>query len=170
MDYAAVIRSQYSATLTMLEQAVRKCPPELWAAPVGHAGFWHIAYHALFYVHLYGSADLAAFVPWEKHRPDYDSLGPLPDPPHRMPNIGAPYTPTEILEYAAVVRQHIAQQLRTIDLRAPSGFEWLPMSKFELQIYSMRHLQQHAGELMERLGTHAGISVDWVGMGESTES
>ncbi|MCB9122287.1 MAG: hypothetical protein H6640_21400 [Caldilineaceae bacterium] len=50
------------------------------------------------------------------------------------------------------------------DLSAPSGFDWLPMNKLELQIYSMRHLQQHAGELMERLGSRAGIDVPWVGM------
>jgi hypothetical protein len=37
------------------------------------------------------------------------------------------------------------------------------MNKFELQIYTIRHLQQHSGELMERLGSRANISVDWVG-------
>ena len=44
-----------------------------------------------------------------------------------------------------------------------NGFDWLPMNKAELQIYTIRHLQQHAGEtLMERLGSRAGIDVDWV--------
>ena len=38
------------------------------------------------------------------------------------------------------------------------------MGKLELQIYNLRHLQQHTGELMERLGSRAGIDVDWVGM------
>jgi hypothetical protein len=51
-----------------------------------------------------------------------------------------------------------------LDPEAESGFYWLPMNKLELQIYNIRHLQQHTGELMERLGSRAGVEVDWVGM------
>lgn len=45
-----------------------------------------------------------------------------------------------------------------------SGFKWLPVNKFELQLYTIRHLQQYAGELMERLGAGAQIDVAWIGM------
>jgi hypothetical protein len=51
-----------------------------------------------------------------------------------------------------------------LDLAAESGFYWLPFDKAELQIYNIRHLQQDAGELMERLGSRAGLDVEWVGM------
>ena len=51
-----------------------------------------------------------------------------------------------------------------LNLEATSGFEWLPFSKLELQIYTIRHIQQHTGELMERLGTRANVEIDWVGM------
>ena len=34
---------------------------------------------------------------------------------------------------------------------------------FELQIYSIRHIMQHVGELAERLGTRTGVEIDWVG-------
>jgi hypothetical protein len=44
------------------------------------------------------------------------------------------------------------------------SFYLLPMNKAELQIYTTRHLQQHAGELMERLGARAGLEVEWVGL------
>jgi hypothetical protein len=47
-------------------------------------------------------------------------------------------------------------------LDAASGFDWLPFTKFELQLYSIRHIQQHVGELMERLGERA-MEIDWVG-------
>jgi hypothetical protein len=47
----------------------------------------------------------------------------------------------------------------------PSGFYWLPMNKLELQIYNIRHIHAHAGELAERLSQRAGIEIDWVGMG-----
>jgi hypothetical protein len=32
----------------------------------------------------------------------------------------------------------------------------------ELQFYNIHHLAQHTGELMEWLGSEAGINVDWV--------
>ncbi len=51
-----------------------------------------------------------------------------------------------------------------LNLEVESGLYWLPLNKAELQIYTIRHLQQHAGELMERLGSRAGIDVDWVGV------
>ena len=104
------------------------------------------------------------FRPWAKYRKEYHFIGQLPWPPHRPPNIGEPYAKADILEYVEFCRELVDERVPQTDLAAPSGFEWLPMTKFELQIYTIRHLQQHAGELMERLGSRANIDVDWVGM------
>lgn len=165
MDYHTMIHSQYLATLAMLQQAIEKCPDALWDQAADKVKFWHIAYHALFYTHLYLNPTAADFTPWVNHRVDYQVMGPIHWEGNRLPNIGEPYTKVELLDYLAFCRQHMDAYVPTLDLTAPaSGFDWIPMSKFELQIYTMRHLQQHTGELMERLGTQAGISVDWVGM------
>jgi hypothetical protein len=163
MDYQAIIRSQYQAALGMLQQAVNKCPDALWDHADDKTKFWHIAYHALFYTHLYLHKTEAEFTPWAKHRHEYHFMGPLPWPQHRRPNIGEPYPKTEILEYVDFCRQQVEQKVPALDFAAPSGFDWLPMNKFELQIYTIRHLQQHTGELMERLGSRADIEVDWIG-------
>lgn len=163
MDYHTVIRSQYHATLSMLEQAVRKCPASLWNAAEDKTAFWHVAYHALFYTHLYLQEMDAEFVPWPKHREDYNFIGRLPWPPHHQPEIGDPYTEAEVLEYLKFCREQVDLRVPQTDMTAPSGFDWLPFGKFELQIYTVRHLQQHTGELMERLGSKADIELDWVG-------
>lgn len=164
MNYHAVIRSQYWATLAMLQQAIEKCPDALWNQADDKAKSWHIAYHGLFYTHLYLHPTAAAFKPWANHRAEYEFMGPIPWQGGRLPQIGEPYQKAELLDYIEFCRQHIDAYLPTLDLAAPSGFDWLPMTKFELQLYSIRHLQQHIGELMERLGSQAGISVDWIGM------
>ncbi|HNS50851.1 MAG TPA: hypothetical protein PKO09_06665 [Anaerolineae bacterium] len=52
---------------------------------------------------------------------------------------------------------------------AGSGFHWLPFSKLELRHYSIRHLQQHTGELMERLGARSGVSVNRMGSRDEAE-
>lgn len=166
MNYQAMIRSQYVAALAMLQQAIEKCPESLWNQIEDTAKFWHIAYHALFYTHLYLNTTAADFKPWANHRKDYEFMGPIPWDANRLPKIEEPYQKAEVLEYLACCRQQVETHVPTLDLSAPSGFDWLPMSKFELQLYTIRHLQQHTGELMERLGAKAGISVDWISMAE----
>ena len=166
MDIAQVITSQYLASLDMLKQAVTKCPANLWNSPQDKNKFWHLAYHALFYTHLYLQPAEKDFVPWAKHRADYQFMGPLPWPPHQEPDIGEPYQKEEVLEYLEFCRQQVSEKVPVLNLAASSGFDWLPFNKLELQFYNIRHLQQHTGELCERLG-RVNIDIDWVGQGRT---
>ncbi len=163
MDTKAVVRSQYLAALEMLKQAVDKCPPALWAAAEDRNKFWHVAYHALFYTHLYLQDVEKDFRPWENHRDQYQFMGQVPWPPHDPPKIGEPYTREQVLDYLAFVQKQVRERLPALDLEAASGFEWLPFGKLELQFYTIRHLQHHAAELYERLGARAGVDLDWIG-------
>jgi hypothetical protein len=61
------------------------------------------------------------------------------------------------------VQEQVTKCVPQLSLDDDSGFYWLPFNKLELQIYTIRHIQQHAGELMERLGVLAGIEINWVG-------
>jgi hypothetical protein len=165
MDVIAMrkaINSQFLAALAMLEQTIERCPADLWDDPQAKDQFWQIAYHALFYTHLYLQESETAFRPWAKYRKDYHFLGPIPWEGNRMPDIGEPYTQIEVLEYLALCREEGQARLAEIDFAGPSGFEWLPFTKLELQIYIIRHLQQHTGELGMRLGGR-GVEIGWVG-------
>ena len=85
MNIKAIIASQYLAALEMLEQAVLKCPESLWNSSEDKAKFWHVAYHALFYTHLYLQNTHQDFTPWHKHRENYNYMGGrLPWPPHTL--------------------------------------------------------------------------------------
>ncbi len=162
MDVKNVIASQYHAALEMLRQSINKCPDALWNRAEDKVKFWHLAYHALFYTHLYLQESESTFTVWHKHRDEYQFIGQLPFPPHRAPHIGAPYDKTDVLEYVDFCDAQVDEQTQRLNFDAASGFGWLPFGKLELQIYSIRHIQQHAGELMERLG-RANIEIDWVG-------
>ena len=41
-------------------------------------------------------------------------------------------------------------------------FEWMEPSFLELQLYAMRHVQEHAGQLSLTLGQHDVAGLDWV--------
>ena len=160
----ASIRSQYRAALAMLAQTIERCPAGLWTEGSRPSPYWRVAYHALFYCHFYLQPTMADFRGWAKHRKDHQLLGDrLPFPPHTPIPPGEPYTPTELLEYLEACRAEVDRLVPTLDLDAPSGFEWLPFGKLELQLYSIRHLMQHVGELGERLNAEAGVEIDWVG-------
>jgi hypothetical protein len=159
-----VIWSQYQAAFSMLEQAIRQCPDEMWDTEEASNRFWHVAYHALFYTHLYLAPTEAEFLPWAKWRKDYHVMGKRSWPPFDKVEIDEPYVREDILEYLDFCRAQVTEQVPRLKLDGESGFGWLPMNKLELQMYNIRHLQQHTGELCERLWVHAQKGVDWVGM------
>ncbi|MEM7129129.1 MAG: DinB family protein [Chloroflexota bacterium] len=164
MNQKQVIQSQYRSALAIMRQTIEKCPDTMWNDTQRKNRFWHIAYHALFYTHLYAQPSEATFTPWSEHRNEYQFMGPTPWPPHNEPDIGEPYTKEEVLAYLDFCWGQIPTWVGQVDLEGPSGFEWLPFNKLELQLYSLRHLMMHVGELAGRLGDQEGIDVDWVGM------
>ncbi len=156
MDFRDNIISQYLSALEMLRQTILVCPETLWGDSSDHNSFAQIAYHALFFTHLYVQESEQAFSNWPGHRDEYRFESDTHTGPAETP------TKAVVLEYLAFCRQEVAGRVSTMTLDAPSGFDWLPFNKFELQIYSIRHIQQHVGELMERLGPRAS-EIDWVG-------
>ena len=168
MDIRNAVNSQFLAALAMLEQTIKRCPPDLWVDPHAEDQFWQVAYHALFYTHLYLQESETAFRPWAKYRKDYHMLGPIPWEGNRMPDIGEPYTQAEVLEYLAFCGEEGQAKQAEMEFWGPSGFAWLPFTKLELQIYIIRHLQQHTGELGARLSSR-GVEIGWVSTGAAQE-
>jgi len=164
MTINSIIISQYRASLKMLEQVIINCSDTLWADEDYGNKFWQIAFHAIFYTHLYLAPSEEDFIPWGKHRDGYQYMGTFPWPPFDKPEIGEAYNKEDILEYLGVCEVEVAEKISRVDLGAESGFSWIPMNKLELQFYNIRHLQQHIGELCERLWDREQVEIDWVGM------
>lgn len=154
MDLPTLLTSQYLASLAMLKEAIEKCPPSLWNAPEDRNRFWRVAYHALFFTHLYVADSEESFVPWPQHRAGYEEFDGTPD--------DAPYDKASILEYLAFCQHHLPQRLPQLDFWACEDFEDRTLTTLERQINSLRHLMQHVGELAERLGSRTGAEVEWV--------
>jgi hypothetical protein len=157
MDIYATIQSQYLAALEMLQQAIVACPEELWDAKEDQNRFWRVAYHALFYTHLYLQHSEEAFAPWAEHRARYSELG------REIAEEAAPYSREDLLAYHGLCQEQVRTLVPTMDLDSGSGFHWLHFDKLELQFYNIRHVQHHAGQLYERLRARAGVGAGWVG-------
>ena len=164
MNVPAALKTQYHAALAMLKQTIDHCPDALWLAADGQVAFWRVAYHALFFTHLYLCPDEPSFRPWQHHRREHQFLGPLPWPPHSLPAIGQPYSKPEILEYWQVCDAMVDTAIDSLDLDAPTcGFPWYQLPKLDHQINNIRHLQHHAALLAGRLRLAAGTDLPWLG-------
>lgn len=154
MDMASILISQYLASLAMLEQTIRLCPAPLWNAVGDRNKFWQVAYHALFFTHLYLGDSEESFTPWVKHRDGYEDFDPA--------QAVEPHDKETILEYLAFCQQHVRERVPRLDLEAVAQFHRRQRTTLELQIYSIRHIMQHTGALAERLSGLAE-EIDWVG-------
>lgn len=153
MDITAALISQYLASLEMLKQTLIQCPEPVWNAPGDVNKFWHTAYHALYFVDEYLQYPPTAVTPWSQHRAGWEDFPAPPD--------GEFHDKATLLEYLAYCQQQVAERLPHLDLEAPDAHG--PLTMFELQVYSIRHIMQHTGELLERLAAHSGAQIDWVG-------
>ncbi|MGZ3676145.1 MAG: DinB family protein, partial [Ktedonobacterales bacterium] len=165
---------QFGAAIDMLENALVACPASLWtqrlwpAAPAPpfppqFAEFWYVTFHALVWLDLYSSG-----VPEEQFAPpapfaqgELDSVEALPE---------QPYTKEELQAYLASVRQKCHSMLIALtdeQAHRPVEYPWSggqPVSYLELQLYTLRHVQEHAAQLSLFLGQHAipTADLDWV--------
>ncbi len=159
MDFREAIISQYQAALAMLKQAILACPDANWFEPADVNKFSQIAYHALYWTHARLNESEQTFQPWSGHRDEYRLAG------GGVAGPTAPASKAIVLEYLVFCQQQVVEKIAVMDLDTPSGWEDLRMSRFELLLYSLRHIQHHVGELMERLYVRAGIELDWIGTG-----
>jgi hypothetical protein len=149
------LKGQYHAALDMLKGAIEECPDELWAGVVQYRSHWRLAYHTLYFTHFYLQIRSEDFVPWEFHRDEVES------DQDRERLDAKPYTREEMLTYWKIVDAVVDPQIDRIDLSSPnSGFDWYKIPKLDHVLLNLRHIQEHAGQLRERL-LEAGIDQKW---------
>ncbi len=151
----SALKSQYHATLAMLRAAIKRCPDDLWTSSGDHANpFWRIAYHTLYYTHLYLQPNNRTFRAWEHHQ---RGIQHMDRPPRRQP-----YTKADILAYWSICDSMVDDAVDALDLSDPrSGFSWYKVPKAEHQIINIRHIQYHEAQLADRLRVATGAGVDW---------
>jgi hypothetical protein len=145
MNMQAAIQSQYLAALKMLKEAIVKCPPTVWDLRQDKDKFWYKAQHTLYWTQRYLRAADKGFLPWRGHR---------------KPDAGMPVTRQEMLEYLAFIQNQLVERKKATGFSGPVSPE-AGGDQLEAAIVNIRHIQQHTGELYERLGTRENISLAW---------
>ena len=75
-----IIWSQFGASISMLENAIKACPVNLWENRQNKPEFWYLAYHTLFWLDFYLTHEPEKFKPVEPFTiSELDPEGILPD-------------------------------------------------------------------------------------------
>jgi hypothetical protein len=151
---------QFSVPLDALDNALLDCPDELWEKSLwpdqpdqwvaaGFAAFWYLGYHTLFWLDLYLTGAEEGFAP-----PAPFDLVEM-EANERLPRT---YTREELLHYLAYCRQKCQETIGALtkeQAHRMCQFPWGELTFAELQLYNLRHVQEHAAQLHMFLGQQA---------------
>ena len=155
------VTGQFGAAIDMLERGIHACPEPLWGDRTRYPEYWYIVFHVLFWLDCYLSESPDGFAPPAPFGlEEMDPAGVLP------PRV---YTKEELLAYLAHGRAKM--QRRLAGLSAEQAARTDPHSRAglsvgEMQMYSLRHVQHHVGQLylILRQVTHSDAP-RWVSRG-----
>ena len=178
---------QFDAAIDDLEQALRDCPDDMWEASMWHvprtdpwvwpnpgtepipertdesiqqfSAFWSVAYHCLWFLDFYVTANPASFEspeyvrggPEEMAWPE-DGAAPLPGPA---------FDRKALLAYADHGRRQVRQRIETIpdealDARCQPGHPHAGKTLRELLDVNLAHVREHGGQMLQFVREHAG--------------
>lgn len=160
-----MIWGQFGASIDMLENAVVDCPEGVWSESLANpcwkernvAEFWYVVYHTLFWLDCYLTNPPTDFVP----RAPF-TLGEL-DPAGVLPE--RVYTKGEMLQYLQECREKCHATIISMndeEACEPCGLERLSVTRAELLLYNLRHVQHHVGQLNLRLRQGTGSAPRYV--------
>ncbi len=158
---------QFGAAIDMLRDAIHDCPDELWETRLwedhpdqwvasGFSAFWYLSYHTLFWLDLYLTGAEEGFMPPAPFDLVEMEAGEV------LPRT---YTRAELLGYLEYCRQKCQETilaLSTEEAHRLCQFSWGELPFAELQLYNLRHVQEHGAQLRMFLGQQAGKSTEWI--------
>jgi uncharacterized damage-inducible protein DinB len=158
--WRSAIRQQFHAAIDMLANAIQACPDSVWSGEPPRA-FWYIAFHTLFFLDMYLSAESEA----QFRPPAPFGLAELSD----EVGVAEPaHTKDELLAYLEHCRKKLDAVMATMTEAwavAPCPFDYRAMGNGELLLYNMRHVQHHAAQLNLLLRQRTDSAPKWVSKG-----
>jgi hypothetical protein len=165
MNLRHALKEQYHAGLAMLGECVVKCPDDMWVSGTYPRTYWRIAFHAVFFTHLYLGQNLTAYKPWPGRPEGFEALWgpPWEVEPYELPEDFAPYSSRQLRDYIDYTDSLIDPTIDTLDLDTQdSGIPWYgQFGKLSHELLTLRHLQGHVGQLSELLMAR-GIDINWI--------
>lgn len=158
MDWRITIWQQFGAAIDMLENAMSAYPEKVWSDRTRRPEFWYVAFHTLFWLDFCLSESTDGFTPPAPF--GLEELNPAGVLPPRV------YTKDELQSYLNHGRRKCRARISSLtDEKA--GERWafgsVNVTVAESLLYTMRHVQHHAGQLNLILRQTIDSAPKWVG-------
>lgn len=163
--FKTLVTNQYEAALSMLKACVDRCPDTVWNSRGANYKFCQLVFHTLIFTDLYLGPDVESFRRQPFHLRNERFFGDYEEFEDRAPV--RLYDKASILAYLEHCRSKVSEVMEgeTADTLSARAGTRRSLSRAELHIYNIRHIQHHAGQLSLRLRLDTGEGVDWVGSG-----
>lgn len=164
--FQSLLANQFEASFCMLCACLDRCPESSWNAPVANHKFCQAAFHTLFYADFYLSPSENDFRTQPFHLEhaeffrDYEEFESRP-PIHLYDR---PAIKT-YLDHCRAKAKAIVPAETAESLTAKAAFTRRDISRAELHVYNIRHIQHHIAQLSLRLRLDHQIDIPWVGSG-----
>jgi hypothetical protein len=159
-EFKEMMWLQFGAAIDMLENAVTRCPDEVWT---GKSMFWYKVFHTTFYLDYYLSYDPDSFAPPAPFTlSEFDPNGALPE---------RAYSREELLGYIDFARKKCHDVCAGFtEENAKKRFinKSRDYSMLEMLVYNLRHVQHHVGQLNMVLRLETNSAPGWVSRTEKT--
>lgn len=142
--YKNELWKQFGASIDMFENAITKCPHDIWD---DGRKFWYIAYHTLFFLDYYLDTDPDNFMPPKPFTESETEIDEV------MPERA--YTKDELLSYVKHCRikaHDLIEGFTEDSAHAKWENQYRSYTMIEMQLYNMRHVMHHTGQLNLMLG------------------
>jgi hypothetical protein len=154
------LNEQYGAAIEMLKQNLKACPKEVWDDRTDGPPFWHVAYHAMWFLDWYLSDSKKAR---ENFKSKFGGVSSHLEQLNKTPDIIL--TPHQLFDYLSEIKQKAKNRFENLasdELNRPSIFDWHGNSVLSSILYNLRHLMLHIGALNLRLH-RKGVKLDnWI--------
>lgn len=158
----AALRSQYSATLATLEQAISFFPGPRWDEDHPDGPACRAVFHTLFFTDVYlhagphGLRSQRFHIDHPELFQDYEELEDREPSNHYRRDLCERY-----LQHCREKMEDTLGASTEAELVADSGFPRRNLSRLALHIYNIRHIQHHAAQLGLRNQLSGGAPLTW---------
>lgn len=164
--FKELVADQFEAALCTLDICIDRCPDSAWNARVANLKFCQVVFHTLFYADYYLGENEQAFRRQPFHGDNQQFFRDYEELEDRAPVLL--YDKASIKKYMQHVRSKAPAALGAElaeSLGAWCGFQRKTISRAELYVYNIRHIQHHAAQLSLRLRLDDQTDIPWVGSG-----
>lgn len=164
--FKQLLSNQYAASLSTLGHCITMCPDTTWGTLVAKYPFYQVAFHTLIFTDLYLDTDEKSFRRQPFHLANTQLFRDYEQLEDREPVLM--YDRFQVLTYWDFCSSKVAARMAIeteSTLCTPTTFARRNVTRAEMHLLNVRHIQHHAAQLALRLRLDSAADVPWIDSG-----